>query len=156
MPARARVTSQVPRLDDKVVAQLVDVVVRLRELELKKAPSIAESVDWAHTLIALQIGDLDETTVARTLGERRRAQGGPDHRRSRRCGRAGGRRRLGGRGGGGTGQMSAVAVVAGYGTDDPPAAEGQSRHGRPPWLRPGYLSGAPTGATLTAAGLAPW
>ena len=65
---RAIVASQVPGLDDKVAAQLVDVVVRLRELELKKAPSIAESVDWARTLIALQIGDLDEATVARTLG----------------------------------------------------------------------------------------
>src|SRR6478752_1206087 len=65
---RAIVTSQVPRLDDRVVAQLVDVVVRLRELELKKAPSIAESVDWARTLVALQVGDLDEATVARTLG----------------------------------------------------------------------------------------
>ncbi|MDR7255693.1 MoxR-like ATPase [Nocardioides sp. BE266] len=65
---RAIVTSQVPGLDHKVAAQLVDVVVRLRELELKKAPSIAESVDWARTLIALQVGDLDEATVARTLG----------------------------------------------------------------------------------------
>ncbi len=65
---RAIVTSQVPELDDKVAAQLVDVVVRLRELELKKAPSIAESVDWARTLIALQIDDLDQATVARTLG----------------------------------------------------------------------------------------
>jgi MoxR-like ATPase len=65
---RAIVTSQVPALEDKVAAQLVDVVVRLRELELKKAPSIAESVDWARTLIALQIDDLDEATVARTLG----------------------------------------------------------------------------------------
>ena len=37
-----------------MAAQLVDVVVRLRELELKKAPSIAESVDWARTLIALR------------------------------------------------------------------------------------------------------
>ena len=65
---REIVTSQVPGLDDKVAAQLVDVVVRLRELELKKAPSIAESVDWARTLIALQVGDLDERVVARTLG----------------------------------------------------------------------------------------
>jgi MoxR-like ATPase len=65
---REIVTSQVPGLDDKVAAQLVDVVVRLRELELKKAPSIAESVDWARTLIALQVGDLDEAAVARTLG----------------------------------------------------------------------------------------
>ena len=65
---RSIVTSQVPHLDERVVAQLVDVVVRLRELELKKAPSIAESVDWARTLVALQVGDLDEATVARTLG----------------------------------------------------------------------------------------
>ena len=48
--------------------QLVDVVVRLRELELKKAPSIAESVDWARTLIALEIRDLDDKVVDDTLG----------------------------------------------------------------------------------------
>ncbi len=65
---RAIVLSQVPELDEKVAAQLVEVVVRLRDLELKKAPSIAESIDWARTLIALQIADLDEGTVARTLG----------------------------------------------------------------------------------------
>lgn len=65
---RAIVTGQVPGLAEKVARQLVDVVVRLRELELKKAPSIAESVDWARTLIALEIGDLDEETVVRTLG----------------------------------------------------------------------------------------
>ena len=65
---RAIVTSQVPGLDDRVAGQLVDVVVRLRALELKKAPSIAETVDWARTLIALQIDDLDEATVAATLG----------------------------------------------------------------------------------------
>ena len=41
---------------------------RLRDLELKKAPSIAESVDWARTLVALEIGDLDERAVAETLG----------------------------------------------------------------------------------------
>ena len=40
----------------------------MRELELKKAPSIAESVDWARTLIALEIGNLDEEAVRRTLG----------------------------------------------------------------------------------------
>jgi hypothetical protein len=41
---------------------------RLRELELKKAPSIAESVDWARTLIALEIRDLDDKVVDDTLG----------------------------------------------------------------------------------------
>jgi MoxR-like ATPase len=65
---REIVAAQVPGVDDRVVGQLVDVVARLRELELKKAPSIAESVDWARTLVALQIGDLDEAAIARTLG----------------------------------------------------------------------------------------
>ncbi|WP_245993815.1 AAA family ATPase [Nocardioides immobilis] len=60
--------AQVPDLDDKIAEQLVATVGRLRELELKKAPSIAESVDWARTLIALEIRDLDEKAIAETLG----------------------------------------------------------------------------------------
>ena len=71
-PSAARereiVTRHVPQLDEGVVAQLVEVVDRLRELELKKAPSIAESVDWARTLIALQAGTLDTATIDATLG----------------------------------------------------------------------------------------
>ncbi|MBS43635.1 MAG: ATPase [Nocardioides sp.] len=62
------VRSRVPELDEKVARQLVELVGRLRELELKKAPSIAESVDWARTLVALEIGDLDDATVTATLG----------------------------------------------------------------------------------------
>ncbi len=65
---REIVSSQVPGLEDRIARQLVDTVGRLRELELKKAPSIAESVDWARTLIALEIGDLTDTVVAETLG----------------------------------------------------------------------------------------
>ncbi|MDH2412651.1 MoxR family ATPase [Nocardioides sp. CER19] len=62
------VTSQVPDLDDKVATQLVTAVARLRDLELKKAPSIAESVDWARTLLALHIDDLDAKAIDDTLG----------------------------------------------------------------------------------------
>ena len=62
------VLSQVPDLDDRLATQLVQTVARLREMELKKAPSIAESVDWARTLIALEVGDLDEKAVDATLG----------------------------------------------------------------------------------------
>ena len=65
---REIVASQVPDLDDRVTAQLVATVARLRELELKKAPSIAESVDWARTLVALEVDDLDPETVDATLG----------------------------------------------------------------------------------------
>ena len=65
---RAIVTGQVPDLDDRVAGQLVATIGRLRDLDLKKAPSIAESVDWARTLVALQIQDLDEAAVDETLG----------------------------------------------------------------------------------------
>ncbi len=60
--------SQVPGLERALAQQLVEMVGRMRELELKKAPSIAESVDWARTLIALAIDDLDPAAVSRTLG----------------------------------------------------------------------------------------
>jgi MoxR-like ATPase len=65
---REIVASQVPGLDDRVTPQHVATISRLRELELKKAPSIAESVDWARTLVALEIGDLDDKAIADTLG----------------------------------------------------------------------------------------
>jgi MoxR-like ATPase len=65
---REIVTGQVPDLDDRIAAQVVDVVGRLRDLDLKKSPSIAESVDWARTLVALQVGSLDEATISATLG----------------------------------------------------------------------------------------
>ncbi len=62
------ILSQVPGIDDRLGEQLVETVGRLREVELKKAPSIAESVDWARTLVALEVDDLDEAAVAATLG----------------------------------------------------------------------------------------
>ncbi len=65
---REIVTGQVPDLDHRIAAQVVEVVGRLRDLDLKKSPSIAESVDWARTLVALQVGSLDEATISRTLG----------------------------------------------------------------------------------------
>ncbi len=60
--------AQVPELDQRIAEQLVATVGRLRDLELKKAPSIAESVDWARTLIALEIRNLDDQAIADTLG----------------------------------------------------------------------------------------
>ena len=58
----------VPEAAERLTRQLVDLVSTLRELDLKKAPSISESVDWARTLVALEVGDLDEDAVERTLG----------------------------------------------------------------------------------------
>ncbi|WP_230486817.1 AAA family ATPase [Nocardioides anomalus] len=65
---REIVLSQVPELEALVAEQLVATVGRLRDLELKKAPSIAESVDWARTLVALEIRELDDKAVDDTLG----------------------------------------------------------------------------------------
>jgi MoxR-like ATPase len=62
------VTSHVPEAAERLTRQVVDLVGTLRELDLKKAPSISESVDWARTLVALEVGDLDEAAVERTLG----------------------------------------------------------------------------------------
>ena len=65
---REIVTSQVPDLDVRIAEQLVAAIGRLRGLDLKKSPSIAESVDWARTLVALEIGELDDKAIADTLG----------------------------------------------------------------------------------------
>nr|WP_253865055.1 MoxR family ATPase [Prauserella halophila] len=62
------VTLRVPELDRELAASLVRVVGALRELELRKSPSIAESVDWARTLLALGAETLDEEVVRATLG----------------------------------------------------------------------------------------
>ena len=39
----------------------------MRNLDLKKAPSVSETIDWARTLIALSIEDVDETVLADTF-----------------------------------------------------------------------------------------
>ena len=61
------VTRRVPNLQDNLADQVVRIVATIRELELKKAPSIAETLDWAQTLLALNIDSLDEAALARTL-----------------------------------------------------------------------------------------
>jgi MoxR-like ATPase len=59
---------QVPAIEERLAREIVDAVTRLRALELRKAPSIAESVDWARTLVALGTGTLDAATIDATLG----------------------------------------------------------------------------------------
>jgi MoxR-like ATPase len=65
---RAILLSQVDGIEDALAKEIVETVTRLRALELRKSPSIAESVDWARTLVALGIGTLDPATVDATLG----------------------------------------------------------------------------------------
>ncbi len=65
---KAIVLTRVPEVADALADQLVRTVRTLRALELKKSPSIAESIDWARTLVTLGIDTLDEDAVATTLG----------------------------------------------------------------------------------------
>ncbi|XVQ84317.1 AAA family ATPase [Microbispora siamensis] len=69
-PERERdiLLAQVPTLAASIADQLARTVATLRALELKKSPSIAETVDWAHTLLALGRTELDEALIGQTLG----------------------------------------------------------------------------------------
>ena len=61
------VVRRVPGLQAELAEQIVRIVATIRELELKKAPSIAETLDWAQTLLALNVASLDDESVKRTL-----------------------------------------------------------------------------------------
>jgi MoxR-like ATPase len=65
---REIVLSRVPDLAPGLADQLVRTVRALRALELKKAPSISETLDWAQTLLALGLDTLDESAMRSTLG----------------------------------------------------------------------------------------
>jgi len=51
---------KVPGIEDMLARQVVEYVTRLRQENLKKPPSIAEVIDWAHTLMEMQISRLEE------------------------------------------------------------------------------------------------
>ncbi len=65
---KAIVLARVPEIAEQLADQLVSTVRALRAMELKKSPSISESIDWARTLLALGLDTLDEEAVRTTLG----------------------------------------------------------------------------------------
>ncbi len=65
---REIVLSRVPDLAPGLAEQLVRTVRALRVLELKKSPSISETLDWAQTLLELGLDTLDESAMRSTLG----------------------------------------------------------------------------------------
>lgn len=65
---RAIVRMRVPELDEALGEPVVGVVGALRQLSLRKAPSISETVDWAKTLVALGARNLSGSVVRSTLG----------------------------------------------------------------------------------------
>src|SRR4051794_31394304 len=56
-----------PELAETTARKLVDVIHQVRELDLKKPPSIAESIDWARALLLLGADDIDQQTFRETM-----------------------------------------------------------------------------------------
>ena len=57
----------IPELDVKVAERLVEIIRMVRELDVKKPPSISESIDWARTLLLLGADQIDRKTFEETL-----------------------------------------------------------------------------------------
>lgn len=60
-------SSRVPGLSDTLRKEIVSFVQNVRELDLKKAPSVSETIDWARTLVLLHSDQLDPPLVKQTL-----------------------------------------------------------------------------------------
>jgi len=60
--------SRVPELPERLAEELVRIIGVLRGMQLKKAPSVAETIDWGRTLLALGMDTIDDVTIAATLG----------------------------------------------------------------------------------------
>ncbi len=57
---REIVLAKVPNITDSLADQVARVVRSIRQLDLKKAPSVSETLDWARTLMILNIDTIDE------------------------------------------------------------------------------------------------
>lgn len=63
----AVVQLKVPGLDPRLAHQAVEFVQRLRNVDMRKAPSISETLDWANALVSLNARNIDEATLKDTL-----------------------------------------------------------------------------------------
>lgn len=63
----AVVRLRVPELAPKLAKQAVELVQMLRTLDLRKSPSISETIDWAKALVTLNADSLDKSTLESTL-----------------------------------------------------------------------------------------
>ncbi len=64
---KAIVLAKVPDISEHLADQVARVVRSIRQLDLKKAPSVSETLDWARTLMLLNIDNIDEQTAKDTL-----------------------------------------------------------------------------------------
>lgn len=58
---------KVPNLSPQLARQAVEVVQQLRHMDLRKVPSISETLDWARALVTLNAKSIDEETMRNTL-----------------------------------------------------------------------------------------
>lgn len=58
---------RVPDLSDQFADKIARTVASIRQIPVRKAPSVSESIDWARTLLALGLEDLDDAVTASTL-----------------------------------------------------------------------------------------
>ena len=58
---------KIPQIKNRLAGQLIDAIHKIRDLDLKKKPCVSETLDWAQSLIALQIEDLTPEVVRDTL-----------------------------------------------------------------------------------------
>ena len=58
---------KIPQVKDRLADQLIDAIGKIRDLDLKKKPCISETLDWAQSLITLQVEDLSPEIVSDTL-----------------------------------------------------------------------------------------
>jgi MoxR-like ATPase len=58
---------KIPGINERLAVQVVDTIRRIRGLDLKKKPCISETLDWAHSLLALQVEDLTPAVLTDTL-----------------------------------------------------------------------------------------
>jgi len=58
---------KIPGIEGRLVEKIVDAIRRIRNLDLKKRPCISETLDWAHSLIALHVEDLSREVLMDTL-----------------------------------------------------------------------------------------
>jgi MoxR-like ATPase len=65
---RAIVMSRVPEIADELAAALVRAVRAMRAQDLRKPPSVAETIDWARAMQALGVQELTDAVVEQTLG----------------------------------------------------------------------------------------
>ena len=61
------VTTRVPDISEHLADQIVRIVRSIRQLELKKAPSVSETLDWARTLVLLGVENVDADQAKETL-----------------------------------------------------------------------------------------